>query len=407
MSSSPRLGQRPASNDDWLIVRGYARSLGIPDNMIDPSQGFALLVNRSQPYTGNYTSQGPSIIAVMAIAIALVILTTGTRLCLRAFRKSLNVGYDDLVIIPAAIGAMGWFGMMIAMAAVGGVGKHIDDITYSELNNFYWFARLSQIAFWTTASLIKISITLFNSRLTSLTSSQWIDAHNAFLVLIIGFIVASLLTSLLHCTPIAVQYSLVDLGSLSKAPQCITSNLLSSTLDILHSIFSFALLYLSTVFLSQMKMSTSTKLRLGCLFSIGMISCIGSVVRQIFTHQENVDITRLYTHQMAWSTVDIFFAITAASLPILNALLPTSWRGWLQSTPAGLSIFNVHEGTDPTAFTNEKPFQGPQNSANAIMLVAELDKDSFTRRTERLWDKAFENSSHSLDIGGVCRTEHL
>jgi hypothetical protein len=138
MSSHLLLGQRPASNNDWLIVRGYARSLGIPDNMIDPSQGFALLVNRSQPYTGIYTPQGPSIIAVMAIAIALVILTTGTRLYLRAFRKSLNVGYDDLVIIPAAISAIGWFGMMIAMAVMGGAGKHIDDITYSELNNFYW-----------------------------------------------------------------------------------------------------------------------------------------------------------------------------------------------------------------------------------------------------------------------------
>ena len=263
------------------------------------------------------------------------------------------------------------------------------------------FANLSQIAFWITAGLIKISITLFNSRLTSLTNSQWTEAHNAFLVLIIGFIVASLLASLFQCTPIAVQYSLVDLGSLSKAPQCIDSNLLRSTLDILHSIFSFALLYLSTIFLNQMKMSTSTKLRLGFLFSIGLVSCIGSIVRQIFAHQKNVDITRFYTHQMAWSTVDIFFAITAASLPILNALLPSSWRGWLQSTPgpAGLSIFNVHEGIDSTAFTNEKLFQGPQNTANTIMLVAELDKDSFTRRTERMWDEAFEKLSHSLDTG--------
>jgi hypothetical protein len=262
--------------------------------------------------------------------------------------------------------------------------------------------------FWITAGLIKISITLLNSRLTSLTSSQWTDAHNAFLVLIIGFIVASLLASLFQCTPIAVQYSLVDLGSLSKAPQCINSNLLSSTLDILHSIFSFALLYLSTISLNQMKMSTSTKLRLGFLFSIGLVSCIGSIVRQIFIHQEHVDITRFYTHQMAWSTVDIFFAITAASLPILNTLLPTSWRGWLQSTPgpAGLSIFDFHEGIDSTAFTNEKPFQGPQNTANAIKLVAELAKDSFTRRTEKMWDEAFEKSPYALDTG-VLRTEHV
>ena len=28
-----------------------------------------------------------------------------------------------------------------------------------------------------------------------------------------------------------------------------------------------------------------------------------------------------------WTTVDIFFAITAASLPVLNAAIPKSWRG--------------------------------------------------------------------------------
>ena len=47
------------------------------------------------------------------------------------------MGCDDFVIIPAVIGAVAWFGMMIAMAVVGGAGKHVKDITYSELNDFY------------------------------------------------------------------------------------------------------------------------------------------------------------------------------------------------------------------------------------------------------------------------------
>ena len=72
----------------------------------------------------------------------------------------------------------------------------------------------------------------------------------------------------------------------------------------------------------------------------------------------------------------------------------------MRSTPrlAGLSIFNVanEKKSNTTAFANEKAFQGPENTANAIMLVAELDKDSFTRRTERRWDEAFEKLSHSV-----------
>ena len=71
----------------------------------------------------------------------------------------------------------------------------------------------------------------------------------------------------------------------------------------------------------------------------------------------------------------------------------------MRSTPrlAGLSIFNVaNEKSDTTAFANEEAFQGPENTANAIMLVAELDKDSFTKTTERRWDEAFEKLSHSV-----------
>ena len=73
----------------------------------------------------------------MAVAIALVVLITGTRLCLRIFRKNLSVGCDDFAIILAVVGAVAWFGMMIAMAVAGGAGKHVKDITYSELNDFY------------------------------------------------------------------------------------------------------------------------------------------------------------------------------------------------------------------------------------------------------------------------------
>ena len=262
------------------------------------------------------------------------------------------------------------------------------------------FARLSELVFWITAGLTAISITLFNSRLTSLTSGRWAVAHNTFLVLLIGFIATSLLASLFQCTPIMVQYSLIDFGSLSKPPQCIDSNTLSSTLSIVHSIFNFALLCLSTIFIYQIKMSTGTKTRLSSIFLIGLISCTGSIMRLVVPHQDYPDIIWAYKRQMAWSAVDLFFAVTAASLPVLNALLPKSWRGWMRSTPrlADLSIFNVanEKKSNTIAFANEKAFQGPENTANAIMLVAELGKDSFTRRTERRWDEAFEKLSHSV-----------
>ena len=73
----------------------------------------------------------------MAVAMAFVILITGTRLGLRFFRRDLKFGYDDWVIIPAALAAVTYMAMTIGMVVYGGAGKHIYDMTYQEVDWFY------------------------------------------------------------------------------------------------------------------------------------------------------------------------------------------------------------------------------------------------------------------------------
>lgn len=136
MSNSAFVGQPPATFEDRLIIRGYARRLGVTENMSDPTQIFPLPPDRSLDGAKD-VSINSIIITCMSLAIALILLITGTRLCLRVFWKDLRIGYDDLVIIPAAIGALSWYSLMIAMVIYGGVGKHICVITYHELDYFY------------------------------------------------------------------------------------------------------------------------------------------------------------------------------------------------------------------------------------------------------------------------------
>ena len=76
-------------------------------------------------------------IASIAVAMALVILITGARLCLRCFRRDLKVGIDDFVIVPAALTAIAYFALAIGMVVYGGAGKHIYDMTYEEAEWFY------------------------------------------------------------------------------------------------------------------------------------------------------------------------------------------------------------------------------------------------------------------------------
>lgn len=142
MSNSAFVGQPPATFEDGLIIRGYARRLGVIENMTDPTQVFPLPPDKSLDGAKD-VSINSTIIACMSLAIALILLMTGTRLCLRVFRKDLRIGYDDLVIIPAVIGALSWYSLMIAMAIYGGAAKHIYDITYHELDYFYRVSLLT------------------------------------------------------------------------------------------------------------------------------------------------------------------------------------------------------------------------------------------------------------------------
>ena len=142
MSKSAFVGQPPATIDDRLIIRGYARALDVAENMSDPTQVFHLYAVKSIDGTSD-VSKNPILITCMTLAIALTFLITGTRFYLRVFRKDLSIGYDDLVIIPAAIGALSWYSLMIALAIHGGAGKPIYDITYYELNYFYQVSLVS------------------------------------------------------------------------------------------------------------------------------------------------------------------------------------------------------------------------------------------------------------------------
>ena len=134
-SGSALFGQPPNNQDDWFIIRGFARSVGIPDAALNPSHGFPSPVQR--PPNVPYAPRGPSMIASTSVAMALVILITGARLGLRYFRRDLKVGYDDFVIIPAALATVTYMAIAIASVVYGGAGKHVYDMTYQEINWFY------------------------------------------------------------------------------------------------------------------------------------------------------------------------------------------------------------------------------------------------------------------------------
>ena len=208
-------------------------------------------------------------------------------------------------------------------------------------------------------------------------------AHNIFLALIVGYIISATFTVIFSCRPF-VGLSLIAAGHLAEPQKCIDTNEVGITFSALHSAFDFALLTVPLIILYQLRMSTPRKIRLMFLFSIGSISCIGSVMRQVKQKQADPDLTWASRSQYSWTVVDLFFAVTAASLPVLNAAIPKGWRSphslkelrdWQIGSKQG-------SGLEFTEFCRDGT------------VVPDIEKDSFHRRTEQRWDEAF---AHGID----------
>ena len=404
-SAPSALFGHPAANvNDWYIIKALERQSGLPDGVANPAMGIPF----EAPSTlVPYNSRGPSIAGTAAMVIFITLAVTTTRLCLRFFRKDLRVGYDDMVIIPAALGVCTWFALTIAMVVKGGAGKHLYDVTYMEI---YWFglvslvsfiiehasadcpscaqfANVCTIMFYPIVGLISISITLFNRRLTGLTSKRWMIAHNIFLTILAIYIVVSILVILFGCLPPA-HVSLISIGKLAKTPKCMNINTLGTSLSAFHVAFDFALLTVPLIVLYNMNMSNVKKLRLAFLFSVGSVSCIGAVMRQVIQKQNAADLTWAFQTIYAWTTVDLVFAICAASLPVLNAAIPRSWRS-PNSEKKLRNLSLLEQGSQQSKGSSNYRRDGT---------VLDVDKDSFHKKTEQRWDDAFEKGLTRPDM---------
>ena len=133
---SALFGQPAANANDWYIIRGMARLTGIPDGAINPVDGFPLSM-QPPPGDASHTSRGLSIIGTAALVIFLVLSITTTRLSLRFFRHDLRFGWDDVIIIPAALGVCVYFSLSITNVAIGGSGQHMYNVTYTEVAWFF------------------------------------------------------------------------------------------------------------------------------------------------------------------------------------------------------------------------------------------------------------------------------
>lgn len=143
--------------------------------------------------------------------------------------------------------------------------------------------------FFLALAVIKMSIVMFNMRLTALTSRKWKYANWTFFGLLVAYAIIVVFTNMFQCNPPRANWDSIAAGKLDRPAKCIPELALVGPLSVMHIVMDFCLLTVPVIVLWKLQMSWKHKVRLFIVFAFGAISCIGSVMRQVVQNSLTTD----------------------------------------------------------------------------------------------------------------------
>jgi hypothetical protein len=234
----------------------------------------------------------------------------------------------------------------------------------------------------------------------------------------------ALFWTLFQCDPPYAGWDPIRIAKEGKSFHCISDNIIGTTLSVIHVAMDFGLLSVPLIVLWKVRMSWGTRFRLYFVFSIGAMSFVGSVMRQV--EQKKLAINDIlcqptsfrqgnlmlsYTGNFVafenWILIDLTFGVVAASLPILSAIIPKSWqsiRGTHERshTPYGTSGSGRQNMNDHSAlFTRSQPKMSSTNRGFSDSMEKIIRTDvielKFQNKSQFFGKTGNEASSSALD----------
>lgn len=125
-------------------------------------------------------------------------------------------------------------------------------------------------------------------------SEKWQIAHRTYLALLIILFLICVFLNTLTCIPLTAQYSLQAIAKISKPRatiKCLNINAVSLATRNLHIISDLLLIPVPLIIIWRTQMKIWKKLRIMSVFGIGLISSAASIVRNVLTSRQILDLT--------------------------------------------------------------------------------------------------------------------
>ncbi|OLN92066.1 hypothetical protein CCHL11_01309 [Colletotrichum chlorophyti] len=352
---SAKIGKPPNNERDYNIIRGIYRQYGVTN--LDPSLGYIFAAR--EPANAVHESKQAGIIAGMAIVMLAIVVPTAARVWVRSRGAYTKVGWDDWVIIAAALLGLVYPILQILVVVDAGGGTHTWENTYDDYQFYAYYLTVCRLLYYPTVGVIKISITLFIRRLVDTAFKTWKILADIFLGTVVAYLLVSIFWPIFICSPPRAVWDREFVGSLAEPPACGDSFLSAKVLSIIHVVQSILLLITPIIILWKVRIDRSKKIRLFVIWAAGGLTVTGGLLQQIqpFT---SPDIFWDYTVILRWTVLDIAMGIVTASLPVLDAAIMGSWR----AAKSSLGISNQdRQNSKGTKGTNPETIgSGPQRA---------------------------------------------
>lgn len=178
-----------------------------------------------------------------------------------------------------------------------------------------------------TSGVIKMSITAFNLRLTSMTSNRWRICNWVFFGTCGAYTIIALFLNIFQCRPAGASFDLLLVADRGTPPSCEGVARMGTILRTINFLLDWCLVLIPVAVLARVQMSPGRKARLLAAMTVGSLACVASVLTLVAKERLKTDVLWNYTAILGWTTAELTIGAVAASLPTLAFLLPLPHRG--------------------------------------------------------------------------------
>ena len=150
-------------------------------------------------------------------------------------------------------------------------------------------ANIAQIDFFVCVGVVKMSITCFNIRLTSLSSRKWRITNWTFFTICALYTLVAFFLNIFQCSPAGGSFDLLILARSGVPPKCVGVMHMNTILRAINITLDYCLLAVPILVLYKVRMSWMMKGRLFIMFGVGGLACVGSVMTLVSKYRLKTD----------------------------------------------------------------------------------------------------------------------